>query len=65
MAAVTIATLVSFFADEPKSIKRGENHYKSDIVLSFLYYAGIITGTVHASMKDKAYKASVSVMYGL
>ena len=63
MAAVTIASLVSFFADEPKSIKRGENHYKSEHVLSFLYSAGIITGTVHASMKDKAYKASVSSLY--
>ena len=63
MAAVTIASLVSFFADEPKSIKRGENHYKSEHVLSFLYSAVIITGTVHASMKDKAYKASVSSLY--
>ena len=60
MAAITISSLVTFFSDEPKSIKRGENHFKSDHVLSFSYCPGMINGKIQASMKDKAYKATVS-----
>ena len=53
MAAVTIGSLVSFFAEEKRSITRGENHYRSDHVESF------IRGTVHASMKNKSYNVTV------
>ena len=58
MVAVTIASLVSFFAEEKKSIERGENHYRSDHVESFAYADGVIKGTVHASMKNKSYNVS-------
>ena len=34
----------SFFSGEPKSIKRGENHYKSDHIESFQYSNGMIRG---------------------
>ena len=38
--AITITLLAIFFADESKSIQRGENHYKSDHVESCTYFPG-------------------------
>ena len=61
MALLSIASLVSFFAGEQKSIDRGENHYKSEHVESFSYSTGILRGEVHASMKKKVYKVTVSI----
>ncbi|XP_044165156.1 uncharacterized protein LOC122949043 [Acropora millepora] len=55
MAAFSISSLASFFADEQKSLTRGENHYKS----SFSYSDGIIHGEIHASMKKKVYKVTI------
>ena len=60
MTAITISALTSFFSGEPKSIHRGENHYKSDHRESFQYSTGMIRGSVHARMKDKSYKVTVS-----
>ena len=60
MAAVTIGSLVSFFAEKKRSITRGENHYRSDHIESFVYADGVIRGTVHASMKNKSYNVTVS-----
>lgn len=60
MAALSISSLASFFADEQKSLTRGENHYKSNHVESFSYIDGIIRGEIHASMKKKVYKVTVS-----
>lgn len=37
MAASMITSLSSFFRDEPKSINRVENHYKSDHIKAFSY----------------------------
>ncbi|XP_065056838.1 uncharacterized protein LOC135685036 [Rhopilema esculentum] len=59
MAAITISALTAFFSDEPKSIQRGENHFRSDHVESFYYSDGVIRGSVHASMKNKSYKVTV------
>ena len=58
--ALSITSLVSFFGNEQKSLTRGENHYKSNHVESFTYSDGIIRGEVHASMKKKVYKVTVS-----
>ena len=58
---LSISSLVSFFSDEQKSLTRGENHYKSNHMESFTYSDGIICGEVHASMKKKVYKATVSL----
>ena len=60
MAAISITALTSFFSGEPKSIERGENHYNSDHIESFQYSNGIIRELVHASMKEKSYKVTVS-----
>ena len=60
MAAFTIALLVSFFAEEKRSITRGKNHYRSDHIEIFAYADGVIRGTVHASMKKKSSKMTVS-----
>ncbi|CAJ1081208.1 uncharacterized protein LOC111320231 [Xyrichtys novacula] len=46
--AVTLASFTSFFQDEGKSIKRGENHYKSGHVESGSYAGGEIVGRVRA-----------------
>ena len=60
MASLTIASLLSFFAEEKKSIERGENHYKSYHIESVTYKEGVLRGEVHASMKKKVYKVTVS-----
>ncbi|KAL9987371.1 hypothetical protein ACROYT_G001665 [Oculina patagonica] len=59
MSALSIASLISFFADEQKSVKKGENHYKSGHVESFTYNQGILRGGVHASMKNIVYKVTI------
>lgn len=59
IAAISITALTSFFSGEPKSIERGENH-KSDHIEYFQYSSGIIRGLVHASMKEKSHKVTVS-----
>jgi len=61
MAAMSISALASFFADEPKLINRGENHYNSKHVESFEYADSVMRGNVHASMKNRRYKTTVSV----
>ena len=53
MSALSIASLSSFFGEEQKSIKKGENHYKSGHVESFTYSQSILRGDVHASMRNK------------
>ena len=55
-----IASLLSYYVDEPKSVDRGKNHYKSNHVEAFLYSAGSLRGNVHASMKARSYKVTVS-----
>ncbi|XP_044182630.1 uncharacterized protein LOC122963280 [Acropora millepora] len=59
MASLSIASLISFFAEEKKSIERGENHYKSDHIEAFTYHQGVLRGEVHASMKKKVYKVTI------
>ena len=49
MAAFSISSLASFFADEQKPLPRGENHYNSNHVKSFSYSDGIIRGEIHAA----------------
>ena len=58
--AVTLAHFTSFFQNKAKSIKRGENHYKSEHVESCTYDKGELDGSVRASMRDRLYKVSVS-----
>ena len=60
MATLSIASLLSFFSEEKKSIQKGENHDKSDHVEAFSYRQGILRGEVHVSMKKKVYKVTVS-----
>ena len=59
MASLSIAALISFFAEEKKSIERGENHYRSEHIESFSYHQGILRGEVQASMKKKVYRVTV------
>ena len=44
MATLSIASLLSYFSEENKSIKKGENHYKSDHVESVSYHEGVLSG---------------------
>ena len=55
MAVLSIPALLFFFSDNQKSIKRGENHYKSNHIETFVYDQNYIMGKVHASMKNKIY----------
>lgn len=59
MATLSIASLFSFFSEEKKSIKKGENHFKSDHIEAFTYQQGALRGEVHASMKQKVYKVTI------
>ena len=61
MASLLIAALISFFAEEKKSIERGENHYRSEHIESFTYNQGVLRGEVHASMKKKVYTVTESL----
>ena len=63
MAALSISLLASFFSDEQNSLTRGENHYQSNDIESFPFSDGVIHGEVHASMKKKVYKVTVSDRY--
>jgi len=60
MASLSIVSLLSFFSAETKSIKKGENHYISEHVEAFTYQKGVLRGEVHAGMKKKVYKVTVS-----
>ena len=46
MATMSTSALASFFADLPKSIYQGENHYNSKQVQLFEYFNGVIRGSV-------------------
>ena len=48
--AVTIASLLSFFENENKTVSRGEYHFKSDNVESFSASQGVFKGQVHVSI---------------
>ena len=60
MSTLSIVSPISFFGEEQKSIRKGENYYKSGHVESFTYSEGILRGDVHASMRNKVYKVTVS-----
>ena len=62
-AILSITSLLSYFSDKKKSIKKGENHCKSEHVESFSYREGVLRGEVHASMKKKVYKVTVSYSF--
>ena len=63
MTSLSIASLLAFFSEEKKSIERGENHYRSNHVECFTYGEGSLRGEVHASMKKKVYKVTVSILH--
>ena len=58
--AVSIFDIMSFFKDEDKSVKRGENHFKSGHVEKCTYSDGQLNGLVRASMRNRLYQVSVS-----
>jgi hypothetical protein len=58
---VSISDLMAFFKDEHKSIKRGEDHYKSGHVERCSYREVQLTGLVKVIMRDKVYPVSASV----
>ena len=51
MAVLTIASLLSFFENENKSVSCGENHFKSNNMESFSASQGVLKGQVHANIK--------------
>jgi len=59
--AVSVFSIVKYFEDDIKLIKRGENALKSGHVRSFMFDdgVGIIRAKVHASMKNKLYDVQV------
>lgn len=58
IASLSIAALISFSAEEKKSIEREENHYRSEHIELFTYHQGVLRGEVHARMKEKVYKVT-------
>ena len=59
-SAAAIASLLSFFENENKTVSRGEYHFKSDNVESFSASQGVFKGQVHASMKKVVYNVTIS-----
>ena len=60
--AVTIASLLSFFENENKSLSRGEYHFRSNNVESFSASQGVFKGQVHISMKKIVFNVMISEM---
>ncbi|CAL9684760.1 unnamed protein product [Knipowitschia caucasica] len=59
---VTFFTVTSYFADIPKSVKKGLNSYNSNRVVNVSVLAGgSVKGKVQASMKSKIYEVEVHV----
>ncbi|CAL9699739.1 unnamed protein product [Knipowitschia caucasica] len=59
---VTFFTVTSYFADIPKSVKKGLNSYNSNRVVNGSVLAGgSVKGKVQASMKSKIYEVEVHV----
>ena len=56
-----MATLLSFFENENKSVSRGENHFTFHVE-SFSASQDVLKGQVYAGMKKKVYNATVSEM---
>ena len=57
---VTFFTVTSYFADTPKSVKKGLNSYNSNRVVNVSVLAGgSLKGKVQASMKSKVYEVEV------
>ena len=54
MVVLTVASLLSFFENENKSMSGGENHFESNHVESFSASQVVFTGQVHASMKKNS-----------
>ena len=52
---------VSFFKDDPNSIKKGELKFKSEYVLDLRINDFMITAKVRASMKDKSYNVNIAI----
>ncbi|KAG5277758.1 hypothetical protein AALO_G00091050 [Alosa alosa] len=59
--AISLLHFTTFFQGQEKSIDWGENHYKSGHVERFSYANGEIVGVVHASRRDRSYKASITL----
>ena len=57
---ISLAAMMAFFKEENKSVKRGENHFKSGHVVECSVSEGQLVGFVRASMRDKTYKVVVS-----
>ena len=51
--AISLLLSPLYFHGEEKSIERGENHYKSGHVQSFIYADGKIVGLLHASRRER------------
>ncbi|KAK7907110.1 hypothetical protein WMY93_015722 [Mugilogobius chulae] len=59
---VTFFTVTSYFADFPKSVKRGLNSYNSNKVVNVSVLAGgSLKGKVQASMKNKVYEVEIHI----
>ena len=54
-----MTSFFSFFEEEMKSVKKGENHYQSGHVESFVSSSGVMRGLVHTSMKKKVYQVTI------
>ena len=52
----SFAKLLGHFANESKSVERGENHHKSSHVELFQYCDGGLRGKLHASMQAETGK---------
>ena len=57
---MTIASLLSLFENENKSVSRGEYHFKSNNVESFSASQVVFKGQVHTSMKKIVYNVTIS-----
>lgn len=62
---VRINALLNFFKGEEKLISKGENAYSSGHCIERMFDpdVGIVSGKVHASMRDRKYDVKVSFLF--
>ena len=58
---VTLSGITTFFQDDLNAVSKGESKFKAGFVFELKIVGFVIKAQVRASMKDKAYRTSLTV----
>ena len=57
---VTLSGIMNFFKDDQNTVSKGESEFKAGFVLKLKIVGFLIKAQIRASMKDKAYRTSLT-----